>query len=807
VEDWERDIVSERSTEAGFMGSLNPVTSKFSSSEPLHGGHGEFVSSLAALCLLTITSRHHLHRSSNSLTFHLSEPVTRLIPIPEAHGTSLSRHGTRVLVRNLFGNMPVRVKQRALLQESIAEENRLWEELKLNIISLLIAWHKPMKVTLVDLKTNRPTVLTTTLSAETYSQPSLSTNLFRLLTDAGFVSSSTMPECISASASSKNVQIKGFIALTPWPTKRYQFISLGIQPLEASGSGVDLYNLINSIFATSSFGTIVDEAVNGKGSPNAPSFLLKDLRPARKNVEKWPAFYLRISIQNDPNSFHKDVRNASVLAQIAEVFEALASAWLATHGYKDNSKQSPVKRNRSVHSQYSPNKSQKSLSNQSTPSSSVKTTRSGHNAALIESYTKRKEAQDAGLGCDCTSTVAHQALRLPQENQLDPQIVSDDAVMWMDPYSKRKLLINSRTGMAVNNTSTAETGNMPPLRLTLRPNRHHQSSTNSEWFDSIGEKWQDPIFTASEKPITRVTAHTAVDRPEEESISIFSRMQTKMIQNIQREDIIDSKLKLSRKQLLSARVIAQVNKQFILVSVQTEAFQEALVAVDQHAADERCRVEDLMKELCMPPTNEKRHLISSLGFKSIVQFAELPKPLHFQLLLTEIEHFRNHAADFAKWGILYNIMEDDPTSGKNTLVIITLPAVIAERARSEPELLISTLRSELWIAVERGARVTSATLPTEDNECFSSDWLRMIGSCPDGIVKLINSRACRSAIMFNDSLSLQECEKLVQKLSHCALPFQCAHGRPSMIPLVQLSSKHDEDTCSFINSYISWKLK
>ena len=51
---------------------------------------------------------------------------------------------------------------------------------------------------------------------------------------------------------------------------------------------------------------------------------------------------------------------------------------------------------------------------------------------------------------------------------------------------------------------------------------------------------------------------------------------------------------------------------------------------------------------------------------------------------------------------------------------------------------------------------------------------------------MLNSRACRSAIMFNDELSLEQCEALLRKLSGCAFPFTCAHGRVSMVPLVQL---------------------
>lgn len=41
--------------------------------------------------------------------------------------------------------------------------------------------------------------------------------------------------------------------------------------------------------------------------------------------------------------------------------------------------------------------------------------------------------------------------------------------------------------------------------------------------------------------------------------------------------------------------------------------------------------------------------------------------------------------------------------------------------------------------------------------------------------------------MFNDPLTVGECSDLVQRLAACAFPFQCAHGRPSMVPLVHLS--------------------
>lgn len=45
--------------------------------------------------------------------------------------------------------------------------------------------------------------------------------------------------------------------------------------------------------------------------------------------------------------------------------------------------------------------------------------------------------------------------------------------------------------------------------------------------------------------------------------------------------------------------------------------------------------------------------------------------------------------------------------------------------------------------------------------------------------------------MFNDPLSIEQCKEVMGWLSHTAVPFRCAHGRPSIVPLVDLGSPAD----------------
>jgi hypothetical protein len=55
-------------------------------------------------------------------------------------------------------------------------------------------------------------------------------------------------------------------------------------------------------------------------------------------------------------------------------------------------------------------------------------------------------------------------------------------------------------------------------------------------------------------------------------------------------------------------------------------------------------------------------------------------------------------------------------------------------------------------------------------------------------IGVLISKACRGAIMFGDTLSREQCQKLLFSLRQCALPFQCAHGRPTLVPLVRLAA-------------------
>ena len=48
--------------------------------------------------------------------------------------------------------------------------------------------------------------------------------------------------------------------------------------------------------------------------------------------------------------------------------------------------------------------------------------------------------------------------------------------------------------------------------------------------------------------------------------------------------------------------------------------------------------------------------------------------------------------------------------------------------------------------------------------------------------------ATGSAVMFGDSLDLSQCQRILNELARCELPFQCAHGRPTVAPMLALDA-------------------
>ena len=70
---------------------------------------------------------------------------------------------------------------------------------------------------------------------------------------------------------------------------------------------------------------------------------------------------------------------------------------------------------------------------------------------------------------------------------------------------------------------------------------------------------------------------------------------------------------------------------------------------------------------------------------------------------------------------------------------------------------------------------------------------------PPCINKILASKACRSAIKFGTNISTSQAQMLVNDLSSSIYPFNCAHGRPSLYPLLAISTSYNYNNYSHRN--------
>ncbi|EUC43786.1 hypothetical protein COCMIDRAFT_38302 [Bipolaris oryzae ATCC 44560] len=908
-------------SDKGRLGKLY-CTSKYHAKEPLLGRNGTFLAALAAMSFLAIASHHHEYRSQNAVIFHHARVVERQLPA-SAHHEVHGRHGTRVTVRNLFGNMPVRVKQRAVMAAQKDEYEKMCEGLKHDIAGLLLGWQGTVSVRIRD-GDNKP-ILNLNTSARTdqnigKARSAQLSSLLNILTQANYIGIDEWSSWVPASASTSTVSVRGAISLEPAPSKHVQFISLSIRPLSSDSGHNELFDHVNRLFALSSFGTVEEEAVVDvyeKMRRQSDKRFKKDgytnrQLKIRKDIDRYPMFHLRISLtETDGMAMSEDqvMGNEANLQSIMDVLEAMITQWLVVHHFrprqsrkrrdapdtasilssetaasgsstvtrsaspgqlsvpknnsactgtrkrkrsKDSNSHEHSKKHRQAFATWSRIKSGKSeffdtlparpkLGNQnSVDQNSRAAIQSPNGNEPFASFAMKPIAQGA-FGAPTAQNVLSSMNKISSAEEKE----NDDSILWTDPSTGNTHVLNARTGCVMPNvqprpntdpSTNSFKSDQKFINKSIRlPSRASTATAKpTPWLDNVLQNWENPVFKPSEQRIQQITNNQdKLSHHHNQPMHSCSHLTDTSFDT----NTTSISSKLSKPGLQTAQVISQVDKKFILVKMQP-AYQSSniLVLIDQHAVDERIQVESLFQQLC----TSSPHVYSSsqLGHKPAVSSLTLEKALSFTVSQQEQSLFTTHAARFAAWGILYDTSSPPLSSSSNQasldtrkknkgksealLLVTALPPVIVQRCVTDPKVLISMLRSTVWGYAEGRIPLPlpppgTPSIPEDDDWTKENKaWVRALSTCPPALVNLLNSRACRSAIMFNDELSLVECRELVGKLAQCVFPFMCAHGRPSMVPLVGLGERDGERVAcalgdhsgsgkSFVQAWKDWK--
>ncbi|KAK4102509.1 hypothetical protein N658DRAFT_495213 [Parathielavia hyrcaniae] len=859
VEDNGLGIAPASFREDGGLGRLH-YTSKYPPRDDCHGKRGEFLASLAALSLLSIASHHRDYRTHNSLAIHNSRVVARSLPALPEQRVLASTSGTRVVVRDLFGSMPVRVKQRAIEVDRVGT-SREFEELIFHIVALLLPWPGEVVVSVHDSYARRTLFLSVSGAVDrswSYQRiaPIILSRVTTLLPQASMVEDEDMKSWVPIGATASGVSVRGCVSLRPAATKRGQFIAIGIRPLLNDHHSNLLYEAVNHVFEDSSFGIVEEASLDPDGMPSkTQGFTGSELKPKR-GIDRWPMFFLQIILSTGTSSLDLDEvldQRQQTVALITDLLQVMVYEFLKKHHFRPRSvtaveRLRRPKSNLPTASSLAPGGSGSSSGHSG---QALKRTRSrpglskptslpsskGHasetrSTSLFDSWSRTKSSLQQGrVAKDKVLSLAIPQkterfssasdmrsrsirplfdgsgglLRKPFddvdeasaafENEIpgNPALETDppaekenlrETVVWVDPITKIKSLIDPRTGFAVRPRARHE--DRPSPRAATHQGPTTGTVTSHQWKPTVAGK-KNTIFQVTEPRIPQILSASDALCCEQGRSHRYQDTASSDLQPSDGNLLATFEGRISKEGLQKAEIVAQVDKKFILAKVAADHTADPtrhvtetdrmLILIDQHAADERCKVENLLQTYFGPDP--------AGGALLVAQTQILDKPLRFDLSRQDGELLTRFRRHIAHWGIAYEFSEPpEPGCQRGVTVEVQgLPPSILERCRLEPRLLVDLLRKEIWKLHAAGSSGAVRPLRVDAD---GGGWVSRFHDCPEGILELLNSRACRSAIMFNDPLTTEQCSDLVHCLASCALPFQCAHGRPSMVPLVHL---------------------
>ncbi|RXM95555.1 DNA mismatch repair protein Mlh3 [Acipenser ruthenus] len=291
-----------------------------------------------------------------------------------------------------------------------------------------------------------------------------------------------------------------------------------------------------------------------------------------------------------------------------------------------------------------------------------------------------------------------------------------------------------------------------PRPRVERASSGQESRDDSEAAESVRtllSEWENPVFVRHPEVALDVSSGQA------ESLAV-------KIHNILYP------YRFTKEMINSMEVVQQVDNKFIACLINTRSREDTdkegnlLVLVDQHAAHERVRLEKLVTD------SYETHSEAS-GPKRLCSSTVCP-PLEIDVTEEELRLLRSCQTFLKELALEMTFAEREDSK----ILVGKVPVCFIEREANE---------------LRRGRQTVTKAIVEEylrEQIALIQSTGRVRGTLPLTVLKVLASQACHGAIKFNDSLSMEECCRLIQSLSVCQLPFQCAHGRPSMLPLVDL---------------------
>lgn len=290
------------------------------------------------------------------------------------------------------------------------------------------------------------------------------------------------------------------------------------------------------------------------------------------------------------------------------------------------------------------------------------------------------------------------------------------------------------SGCYVNNDSIA--------RVAVARRAVSAHDVESVFRRHAGPQWTNPCFEARGRPSRAVVSASG------------SRAAYTRAGNSAHCEFDQMKVNISREAFGTMRIIGQIDKKFIIVvdgqhNTKGENGDEGMTmyAIDQHAASERALYERYLKH-------------ATVGR---VKSFTLARAKRVKVTYSQRRSAEENQAILSKWSWTIELPGDEDD-------IVQMVRV--------PQLKCGRLGT---IVVGDSQQLCNYL------DSFLNGAAR--GNIPKPMVEAVASAACHSAVRFGDVLCKAQCEAVVRSLEICDNPFACAHGRPSIVPLLIL--KHN----------------
>lgn len=215
--------------------------------------------------------------------------------------------------------------------------------------------------------------------------------------------------------------------------------------------------------------------------------------------------------------------------------------------------------------------------------------------------------------------------------------------------------------------------------------------------------------------------------------------------------------------LTNAEIIGQVDRKFIACAIRDHPDGDILLIVDQHAADERVRVERFLQEYCEGALAFEGADIDDDLLMETTEMAQIqPSKL---VLMSKQEAELLHTVDvrrlLKRWGIQLDDLTDSPNGNeleeqRVQVGVSAVPKLIESKVCAlTTGLPLSIDSAQLLQARELQDVLKSVLGEVETNgvpEWYGGEegvdegtprWLRAWRTCPNSLLNLINSKACR----------------------------------------------------------------